>query len=102
LPEWLLDFRAFRSLLVVTLAQGWLGAQKKKKQEMATKRDAGEANMAPSLQSAEISDLLKAILDELKSIRCEFKRQDEQIRLVSQSVPISQGHLGEERQNPVG
>ena len=57
--------------------------------------------MAPSLQSVEISDLLKAILDELKSIRCELNRQDEQIRLVSQSVPISQGHMRKEREDPV-
>lgn len=57
--------------------------------------------MAPSLQSVEISDLLKAILDELKSIRCELNRQDEQIRLVSQSVPISQRDMRKEREDPV-
>jgi hypothetical protein len=68
---------------------------------MATKHEAEESNMAPSLQSVEISDLLKAILDELKSIRCELNRQDEQIRLVSQSVPISQGHMRKEREDPV-
>lgn len=57
--------------------------------------------MAPSLQSPEISDLLKAILDEMKNIHHEFKRQDEQIRLMNQSVSTSQGHTGEERQNLV-
>jgi hypothetical protein len=70
---------------------------------MAANHEAGEANMAPggSLRSGEIDDLLKAIHNELKSIRSELKRQDEQLRLGAQSTSISHGHIREEMQNRV-